>query len=343
MSGASSSVVQDARRPNREWRRGATARSRQAASQITEFQRSRVLGAAIAVASEHGYAGMTATAVVAHAGVSRKTFYDLFENREDCFAAVIEEVLDEIAAVVVPAYEQKGTWSEQLRAALGALLELLQREPKAGALALSYLIGHGSSESALRTRVLERLRHAVDAGREGPRARQVISPLTAEVVVAGTLTIIHARLQADPQHLSTLLNPLMWTIVLPYRGPGDADRQLRRPELGHAARPSAPARAAALKLDMRLTYRTASTIRAIGAEPGASNVEVSARVGIADQGQISKLLNRLARLGLIENAGAGQAHGAANAWHLTDSGRELEARLGHESLAGRPRDRRRRV
>jgi hypothetical protein len=61
--------------------------------------------------------------------------------------------------------------------------------------------------------------------------------------------------------------------------------------------------------------------------PGASNAEVSARVGIVDQGQISKLLARLARLGLIENQGAGQRYGAANAWHLTDSGKEFEAAI----------------
>ena len=77
-------------------------------------------------------------------------------------------------------------------------------------------------------------------------------------------------------------------------------------------------------LNIRLTYRTVRVLMAISESPGASNREVSESSGVIDQGQISKLLNRLAGLGLIENRGAGQAHGAANAWHLTRRGAQLE-------------------
>jgi hypothetical protein len=62
----------------------------------------------------------------------------------------------------------------------------------------------------------------------------------------------------------------------------------------------------------------------IGGHPGASNREIAERSGITDQGQISKLLTRLARLGLTVNVGPGQERGAANAWHLTQLGIEVE-------------------
>jgi hypothetical protein len=62
----------------------------------------------------------------------------------------------------------------------------------------------------------------------------------------------------------------------------------------------------------------------IGERPGASNREIAESSGIIDQGQISKLLNRLAGLQLIENQGAGQPSGVANAWYLTVRGAELE-------------------
>jgi DNA-binding MarR family transcriptional regulator len=78
---------------------------------------------------------------------------------------------------------------------------------------------------------------------------------------------------------------------------------------------------------MRLTYRTVRTLEAIAVVPGANNREIGERVGIVDQGQISKLLSRLAGLGLIENTGLGQAGGAANAWHLTPSGTRLESAI----------------
>jgi DNA-binding MarR family transcriptional regulator len=77
-------------------------------------------------------------------------------------------------------------------------------------------------------------------------------------------------------------------------------------------------------LNMRLTYRTVRVLMVIAEHPGASNREIAEGSGIVDQGQISKLLNRLARLKLVENLGEGQEKGAANAWHLTPRGAQVE-------------------
>lgn len=63
---------------------------------------------------------------------------------------------------------------------------------------------------------------------------------------------------------------------------------------------------------MRLTHRTVRVLMVIAERPGASNREVAERSGISDQGQISKLLTRLARLKLVENTGEGR-----NAGHRT--------------------------
>ncbi len=92
-----------------------------------------------------------------------------------------------------------------------------------------------------------------------------------------------------------------------------ADEQVRRDWLEDAS--------------VRLTYRTMCTLAVIAAQRGLSNSEISARVGISDQGQISKLLARLARHGLIENRGEGPSRGSSNAWHLTADGEHLERRI----------------
>lgn len=72
-----------------------------------------------------------------------------------------------------------------------------------------------------------------------------------------------------------------------------------------------------------MTYRTMRVLSAIASQPGLSNIEAARQAGVSDQGQISKLLNRLARLGLVENTGEGQPFGAPNAWHLTPEGKHL--------------------
>jgi DNA-binding IclR family transcriptional regulator len=78
---------------------------------------------------------------------------------------------------------------------------------------------------------------------------------------------------------------------------------------------------------MRMTYRTLRVLAAIEAQPDLSNCEVAERAGISDQGQISRLLARLGRLGLIENTGR-QSRGGANAWRLTSEGRRLPLATG---------------
>jgi hypothetical protein len=82
------------------------------------------------------------------------------------------------------------------------------------------------------------------------------------------------------------------------------------------------------ELDMRLTYRTVRVLRSVAASPGSSNRVVADGAGIADQGQISKLLRRLQGLGLIENVGADPARGEPNAWTLTQRGGEVHSVVG---------------
>jgi hypothetical protein len=142
--------------------------------------------------------------------------------------------------------------------------------------------------------------------------------------------------------LSGLLNELMGMIVLPYLGPGAARREQTRPvpAVGTSAHKSAALLAHSdplLGVPMRLTYRTARVLECIASQPGVSNRRVADRAGVSDQGQISKLLARLERLGLIANTGMGHPMGEPNAWTLTALGAQVTHRLnrisGHQKAA----------
>ncbi len=90
---------------------------------------------------------------------------------------------------------------------------------------------------------------------------------------------------------------------------------------------SAPASEDALiGLNMRLTYRTMRVITAVAAHPGGSNRVIARAADIGDQGQISKLLMRLRKLGLLENR-AVPVKGEPNAWFLSASGERVERLL----------------
>jgi AcrR family transcriptional regulator len=82
--------------------------------------------------AEKGYPATTVADVVARAGVSRKTFYEHFADREECFLAAydtgVEVVLGELAARAQTAPAQMD-WRERVRGAIRAYLEILAAEP----------------------------------------------------------------------------------------------------------------------------------------------------------------------------------------------------------------------
>jgi AcrR family transcriptional regulator len=297
---------------------------------VSAQQRRRLLEATLAVVAEQGYGRMTARRVSGRAGVSNKTFYDLFSDREDCFLAAFDEAVGTLGGVVASAYASEREWVAGIRAGLGALLALLDREPALRTLAFVEALGAGPRVLARRTEILGVLQDAVDRGCDGVRAGRELPALTAEGVVGAAFGVIYARLIEKPSKpLIGLLAPLMAMIVLPYRGHGASTRELSRPAPDPTAalvprgRLGALASASAQNGDFRLTVRTHLVLTAVaelaaqGSNP--SNREVSDVAGVKDQGQISKLLTRLEGLGLLHNTG-GHIKGMPNAWELTPMG-----------------------
>jgi AcrR family transcriptional regulator len=299
---------------------------------VTEIQRGRMLAAAIDAVEEVGYARMTVAQVIGRARVSRKTFYDVFLDREDCFLAALRQTVEQARARVAAAYEQASSWREGVRAGLAELLRLMDEEPALARLCVVEALGSGEQVLVYRAQVLEELAEMVDRGRYGTSAAREPSELTAEGVVGAVFAVLHLRLlEGSGETFESLLGSLMSMIVLPYLGSRAAGRELSRGPLDRsvARAPSAHPLGAGSKdpldgLNMRLTYRTVRVLAVINENHGASNREIAERSGIVDQGQISKLLNRLARLDLIVNLGEGQERGASNAWHLTDRGMQVE-------------------
>jgi AcrR family transcriptional regulator len=314
--------------------------------QVTQIQRARMLTAMSDVVSEYGAANVTVAHVVSRAGVSRRTFYEVFEDREDCLLAALDDAIGCAAEYVLPVYETPGGWRDRVRASLTALLEFLDAEPAAGRLLIVESLGAGPVALEHRRRVLERIVAAVDEGRREIKNGRQPPPLTAEGVVGGVLSLLHNRLvgrehgslpacpppvMGGSPRMGELAGPLMGIIVLPYLGSTAAQKEVERP-VPHPAGRKRPGSADPLRdLGMRLTYRTVRALVAVAEHPGSSNREVGVASGIGDQGQISKLLSRLHRLGLIHNTGVGPTKGAPNAWTLTGKGTEVEQAIGQQA------------
>ena len=184
-----------------------------------------MVAAAIEVVEEIGYGPMTVSQVIGRARVSRKTFYDVFVDREDCFLAAFRQTIDSTHLLLRDAYEAEPTWRAGVRAALARLLLLMDRERGLARLCVVEALAAGGGVLAYRASVLDQLAAVVDLGRNETHGARQPTELTAEGVVAGVLGVLHTRLlESDGEPLQDLLGSLMSMIVLPYLGARAARR-----------------------------------------------------------------------------------------------------------------------
>lgn len=295
-------------------------------AQIAQIQRARILSATFEVSAERGAANVSVAHIVARAGSSRRTFYDLFNDREDCFLAALEDALALAVERVLPAYRSRSKWRERIRAGLTALLSFLDEEPTVGRLLVAEASAGGARALRRRNETIAGLVRGVDEGRKETKAGAQLPPLTAEGAVGGALSILQRHVgYADGEPLVKLVNPLMSILVMPYLGAAASRRELEcAVERPHGSNHDPALHADPFKAaGMRLTYRTVRVLLAVAEHPGASNRLIGDTAEMKDQGQISKLLGRLERLGLIGNTGLGPGQGAPNAWVLTETGEQM--------------------
>lgn len=330
------------------------AHAQRQGAHVEEMQRRRLLLAIGELLAEGGVEAATVGSISKRAGVSRRTFYEAFEDREQCFLAALEQAVERIAQEVVPVYVGEGRWRVRVRAALTALLEHFDAHPGVACMCVIETLRAGPEVLEYRKRVLAALVAAVDEGRAEARHGSDPLPLTAEGVVGGALAVIHARLlagrlalhpssvpvgaaagKADPRAegevgapLAGLTNALTGMILHPYLGPALARRELERPEPKTPSPVVDDGRKDPFNgLSIRFTYRTARVLAMIAADPGASNRLIAESSGIGDEGQMSRLLRRLEGAGLVENVGEGHTRGEPNAWWLTARGEAIHATL----------------
>ena len=196
------------------------------AEQVRASQRARIVRAMTATVGEHGYHGVRVADVVWRAGVSRKTFYELFGGKDDCFGVTYDFWIDRLLATTLDAFDTQVEWVDRLRAALTALTGALAREPDAARLCFSEVVAGGAETQRRRERAAQSFGHLFDApGAPG-------GPL-GEALRAGRVSELGETLRREiaagrTTELPRLVPELMCAMVLPFLGMDVAQRELTR-------------------------------------------------------------------------------------------------------------------
>jgi AcrR family transcriptional regulator len=194
---------------------------------VRAIQRERLLAAMIKTVTEIGYNALTVQNVLARAGISRPTFYEQFEDKEDCFLAAFDASAAQMRERIEAAVAAAGPgWRDQLRSGIAELLRFIVDEREAARTVI--VEARASSPAGLQRRdqLLDHFASCVDAlVRED--LDEPPSAIAAAGVVGGIESVLYARLQKDEtDELHALLPSLMYFAVLAYAGNEAAGEEL---------------------------------------------------------------------------------------------------------------------
>jgi AcrR family transcriptional regulator len=197
---------------------------------VARNQRERLIAGLAEAVAENGYAGTTIAHITRHAAVSRRTFYEHFNSKDECFIAAYDMVMTELNQRVGEAFDQEEEWPQAMRAGLAAMLEFLTSEPHLARLSMVEALVAGPVVVERYDAAIQSLVPYFKAGREG-RSDDVLAGLsstTEEALVGGIVSLISRRIFADrTEELGALLPDLVEFALTPYLGSAEAAKVAR--------------------------------------------------------------------------------------------------------------------
>ncbi len=196
---------------------------------ISAVQRERLLAAMLRATAELSYREVSVQDVLERAGVSRPTFYEHFENKEDCFLAAFDRAAGHLRQRLERAADGPGaeSWRDRLRLGLEELLRFVAEEPDA---AMSLVVdGRAACPAALERRdeLLDHFASCIDSQVRAEASGPAPSSIAAVGIVGGIENLLYTRLnRGETDDLGSLLPPLMYFAVLPYEGQEAASEEL---------------------------------------------------------------------------------------------------------------------
>jgi AcrR family transcriptional regulator len=194
---------------------------------IARSQRERLLEAAVRVVAEKGYGATTVADLTREAGISRTTFYAMFEDKEACFLAAYDTVADALVRRIAKAYEAEERWPQRARAGLATLLEALAEEPAIARLALVDVGAAGPAAQRRYRAALQRLTPLFEEGRDFAPSGRSLPANTSRMAIGAVAGLISDELaEGRAEYLPSLLSDLLFATLVPYIGPAAAAREV---------------------------------------------------------------------------------------------------------------------
>jgi AcrR family transcriptional regulator len=180
-------------------------------------QRERLFAATVAVTAEKGYAGTSVTDLVKLSGVSSRSFYQLFEDKEDCFLATMEEILGNVQGLTEHALEKHPYEARQAHRAVGTFVAMVAAQPAAAKLAMVSAFCAGEAPRERVIRAVSEFSQLIQRGWEALPDRDGMPAALTQAILGGVAVVLYRRLAEDRvEELGELAARLdRWVLSIP--------------------------------------------------------------------------------------------------------------------------------
>lgn len=189
-------------------------------------QRRRILEATADLVAEHGYRRATIETIVRQAKVGYATFYKNFEDKQQCYLALLDTAYELTGRRVQQAYDREQAWPDKVAAGLGALFEQIVEHPNAARACLVEALTAGPEAIARHEAMLKRFAPLLKPGRELNPRRAELPDTLEDTLTGGVVWVINQRLiAAEAGALKALLPETIEFVLRPYVGENRAAQE----------------------------------------------------------------------------------------------------------------------
>jgi len=169
-------------------------------------QRQRMLAGMVTSANRDGYTGANVSKIIAEAGVSRPTFYDYFEDKDDCFLAALHDIQQRLLGDVRDAVAAQP--EHALQASLAAILSFASREPAQALFLCSQAMAAGPSALDLRDQGIAEITQVIEVTQALAPADAQIPDISPRVAIGGLYRLLATRLRRGEPGVKRALEDL---------------------------------------------------------------------------------------------------------------------------------------
>lgn len=186
-----------------------------------------LMEAMLKVCVNEGYEGASVEKVIAEAGMSREDFYEHFPDKQSCFLATYDFLLDHVAFGVASAYDSEAEWPDQVRAGVAALLDWFAAAPHLAHLAIVGMAQAGPAAHRHYRQAVRRFIPLLAAGHEYTPVGYRLPSTTSRLALGSITEILFDEIHGGrAARLSAMVPELTFAALAPYVGCHEASAHM---------------------------------------------------------------------------------------------------------------------